>query len=70
MTTEAQAAAPITVEVKTAAALSGLSVRLMYELLNKGLIESRYHGRKRLVLYASLRAYLEALPQDAPRGAA
>lgn len=54
----------ISVSVKEAAELVGCSAFTMYGLLNSGAIEGRYLGRKRLVLYASLRAYVEGLPQD------
>ena len=55
---------PITVTVKDAARETGLSTQTIYDLANKGLIETRYFGRKRLVKYASLRAYVDALPVD------
>lgn len=60
---------PITITVKDAARETGLSTASIYELANKGLVETRYFGRKRLVVYASLRAYVEALPAD-PEAAA
>lgn len=56
----------ISVSVKEAAELSGLSTWKVYELLNTGEVEGRYVGSRRLVLYSSLRAFIEGLPQDAP----
>lgn len=57
---------PIFVSVKEAARLLGLSTWSMYQKLDQQVIESRYDGRKRLVDYASLRAYAAALPAVAP----
>ncbi len=57
---------PLAVTVEEASTISTLSRSRIYELLNKGLIEGRYEGRKRLVLYRSLCEYIERLPEDAP----
>lgn len=54
----------ISVTVKDAADLIGCSPWTVYQLLGQGAIEGRYLGRKRLVMYASLRAYIEGLSQD------
>lgn len=59
----------LSVSVKEAAELVGCSIWTMYSLLGQGVIENRYLGRKRLVLYASLKAYIEGLPVDAPESA-
>ena len=58
---------PIHVSVKEAARLLGLSAWSVYQLLDGQHIESRYAGRKRLVVMASLRKYAEALPSVAPK---
>lgn len=55
---------PIAVDLRTACELLSLSDRRVRELLNKGAIDSRYEGRKRLVSYASLKAYFQSLPLD------
>jgi len=57
---------PIYVSVKEAARLLGLSTWSMYQKLDKQVIESRYDGRKRLVLVSSLREYAASLPSTAP----
>lgn len=59
--------APISVTVKQAAEITGLSEWSIYSLLNEGRVEGRYQGRRRLVLYRSLRAYVEGLPEDGGR---
>jgi excisionase family DNA binding protein len=55
---------PITVSVKDAAAMMGVSAFTMYDLLNKQLIVSVYQGRRRLVNVESLRAYITSLPTE------
>lgn len=55
---------PITVTVKEAARRTGLSNNTIYTLANKGEIESVYFGRKRLIKFASLRSYMDALPVE------
>lgn len=54
---------PINVSVKEAARILGVSSWLMYQRLDAQVIESRYEGRKRLVSYASLKAYAAAMPE-------
>lgn len=54
---------PIFLSVKDAARILGVSSWLMYQKLDAQAIESRYEGRKRLVSYASLKAYAAALPE-------
>lgn len=58
--------APIFVEVKEAARILSLTTWSIYDLLNKGAITGKYHGRKRLVSYASLEAYAQSLPETPP----
>lgn len=55
---------PLTVTVKQAAELIGVSTWQIYQLLGQDKIEGRYLGRKRLIMYASLKSYVEALPED------
>lgn len=57
---------PIYVSVKEAARLLGLSTWSVYQKLDAQTIESRYDGRKRLVVMASLRKYADSLPETAP----
>lgn len=58
---------PIYVSVKEAARMLGLSTWAIYQKLDQQVIESRYDGRKRLVLLASLREYAAALPTTAQK---
>lgn len=55
---------PISVSVPTAAAMVGLSERRLRDLCNEGKVDSRYEGRKRLVLVDSLRDYIRSLPME------
>ena len=57
---------PIYVSVKEAARILGLSPWSIYQKLNDQQIESRYDGRKRLVVVESLRKYAASLPEIAP----
>lgn len=58
---------PIFVSVKDAAKiLGGISPMAVYELCNKDKIETRYFGRRRLVVLSSLREYASGLPLSAP----
>lgn len=61
---------PIFVSVKEAARVLGLSTWAVYQKLDSQAIESRYDGRKRLVLVTSLRKYAADLPTSAPETAA
>lgn len=56
---------PIFVSVKDAARMLAISPWSCYQLLNEGKVESRYHGRRRLVLVTSLREYAAALSTEA-----
>ena len=58
--------APIFVSVKDAAALLGISPWSMYQLLDDGKVESRYQGRRRLVVLTSLREHAANLPAERP----
>lgn len=58
---------PMYVSVKEAAKFLGdISTWQVYALLDGKKIESRYQGRRRLVVASSLRAYAESLPSDSP----
>ena len=65
---------PILVTPAEACRLLGCSLRHLYTLVSEGLIEVRYvgTGRKnppRRVVMASIRRYVESLPQDPPSAA-
>lgn len=53
---------PIFVSVEQAAEMLGISKWSVYKLLDEQQIESRYMGRRRLVVVTSMQAYAEALP--------
>lgn len=58
---------PIFVSVKDAARILGLSTwAVRNDLLDTQIVESRYHGRRRLVSLASLRDYADSLPSARP----
>jgi excisionase family DNA binding protein len=52
------------VSTKETARLLGLSRNHIYELLDQRVIESRYIGRRRLVLMTSLRDFISRLPAE------
>jgi excisionase family DNA binding protein len=54
--------APLTVGVNEAMKLSGLGRSILYELLADGRIASRKVGKRRLIIYASLKAFLTNEP--------
>lgn len=56
--------APIFVSVKEAARMLSLTPWSVYQLLDAGEIESRYHGKRRLVVMTSLEAYAANLPTE------
>jgi hypothetical protein len=60
---------PILVSVKDAARVIGVSPWVVYQQLDAGAIESRYVGRRRLVVVESLRRYVDGLPTTAPEDA-
>jgi hypothetical protein len=53
---------PIFVSVQQAAEAMNIAPWSMYKLLDSGAIESRYQGRRRLVLVESLYEYARNLP--------
>lgn len=53
---------PIFVSVKQAAHMLAVTPWSVYQLLDSGAIESRYHGRRRLVSVKSLHRYANNLP--------
>jgi excisionase family DNA binding protein len=55
---------PIFVSVKQAAQMLNLTTWSVYKLLDDQAIESRYHGRRRLVSVESVHAYAESLPTE------
>lgn len=54
---------PIFVSVKEAARALNISPWVCYQLLDAKKIDSRYQGRRRLVLVESLREYAKNLPE-------
>ena len=60
--TQGEGLDPIFVSVKEAARALGISPWSCYQLLDSQQIESRYHGRRRLVDVKSLRKYAASLP--------
>ena len=65
-TSREQLPEPITVSVKVAAKMTGLSNWTIYNLLDEQKIKSVYHGSRRLVEVDSLRAYIAKLPTERP----
>lgn len=55
---------PLLVSVKEAARILDCSTWKVYELLNAGQIAGRYMGASRKVVYTSLEAYAESLPEE------
>lgn len=53
---------PVWITPRETAQILGLSRNEVYELLNEGVIESRHHGRRRLVLLASVQMFAFKLP--------
>lgn len=54
----------ITVSVKDAAAMTGLSKWTIYKRLDDGAIASVYDGSRRLVVVESLKTYIANLPTE------
>lgn len=52
---------PLTVSIREAARLTGLSRATIYRYLDDGAFEALKTGRRILIVYASLKAWLEAL---------
>lgn len=58
---------PIFVSVKEAARLLNLTPGTVYnQILDGGLVESHYYGRRRMVVLASLREFAKSLPTERP----
>lgn len=57
---------PIFISVKQAAQMLGISIWVTRRLLDDGVIDSRYQGRRRLVSVESLREYAANLPMEGP----
>jgi excisionase family DNA binding protein len=55
---------PIFISTKETARLLGVSRNHVYELLDRKVIDSRYIGRRRMVVKASLDAFVERLPEQ------
>ena len=57
---------PISVNIPEAVRLSGRSRSAIYESLAKGELTARKAGKRTLILYADLQAYIAALPAYQP----
>ena len=55
---------PILVSVKDAAGALGITTWSIYQLLRENKIDSRYHGKRRLIVVESLREYAAKLPTE------
>ncbi|GGZ21604.1 helix-turn-helix domain-containing protein [Asticcacaulis endophyticus] len=58
--------APITVTIPEAVKFSGLSKTRFYELLKRGDLTARKAGRRTLIAFSDLQAYLASLPAYKP----
>lgn len=58
---------PIFVSVEDAAKALGISKWSCYKLCDEERIETRYQGRRRLVVVDSLRRYATTLPTERPK---
>ena len=56
---------PIALSVEDAAGAIGVSERQIWRMIGGGEIETRKLGRRTLILYQSLKTYIEALPPAA-----
>lgn len=54
---------PIAVTIPGAVKASGLSRSSLYEALNRGDLSARKAGRRTLIAFADLQAYLASLPE-------
>lgn len=54
---------PITLTILGAVAASGMSRTTLYEALKRGDLTARKAGRRTLISFAELEAYLASLPQ-------
>lgn len=64
MSEDIEAVGPIFVSVKKAAQMLSITTWSVYKLLDEGAIDSRYHGKRRLVSVESLRWYAANLPTE------
>ncbi len=55
---------PISVTIIEACKLSGISRSYLYQVMARGDVRSIKAGRRRLVLVASLRTWLQSLPSE------
>jgi hypothetical protein len=55
---------PIHVSIQEACHLLGISRVSLWHILEANQIESRYHGRRRLVVLASLEDYASNMPRE------
>jgi excisionase family DNA binding protein len=53
---------PLLVSIREAIRISGVGRTRLYELLNAGELSARKIGSRTLILYASLKGWIEALP--------
>lgn len=53
---------PLFISIADGTRMLGVSLRTMRDLIDSDAIETRYVGRRRLVVYESLRRYAEGLP--------
>lgn len=68
--TDLTAPQPLSFNVQTACALTGIGRTRFYELLNTGDISSRKIGKRRIILRADLEAFLATQPATLPSEAA
>jgi excisionase family DNA binding protein len=54
---------PITLTIPAAVLASGMSRTTLYEALKRGDLTARKAGRRTLILFSELEAYLASLPQ-------
>jgi len=64
MADKSPSATPIFVSVKEAAFKLNLTPWSVYKLLDQKAIDSRYHGKRRLVVVTSLEEYAANLPTE------
>ena len=64
--TEQISVAPISVTLRKAAEVTGLSYATIYKHYRSGHFEVKFDGRKPLVSYASLMKWFESLPDEPP----
>lgn len=55
---------PLLITVAEMARLLGIGRTEAYVIINRGLVDARYQGRRRLVLLDSVREYAASLPTE------